>query len=685
MTTQIGRLSHEVAVLNTKIARLVAGPAPTMRATFGSLSKKRDVGNLLMSASSHGSFAKAAQRPVLGSDALFSKVLAKGEPEYDPDQARDEDGKWSSGGGSTTPQQASRAERQRARNYDYRMSMLKKIGLGIVVVGGVYLLLRSGRSPLALKPSMLTTPLGRQVPILGHGATRAEAHIAAAVDMIPAAHFQALKASGIRFAAIKDMGSINAWGNYKFTTTVYGVFDTRTNIMVVPQSVSVFGLRKSISERQAVNSALHEMGHAIDNIKGDVGAALGWSTRNAIIEAELKTPAAAAYRAHLTKNNYLPYEYNSEVFADVYAAMYFKGADFTRMMGIKNSEIVAAFPNTSKAIDGLSMPTSIVMPKIRRAPNDLEDWLTRGSRKRAVRKGDPEFNPDQPRDEDGRWTAGSRALLAGGALAATAAGGIGVRGVLARRAAQRVTQQAQGRRSAEAWLGGKPVAGGSLQMGKLTSAEHVRNRMTAFFPDATLGFSRLEHGAWAGLVKQGDDLKGLFVLDPSKQQLFVNFMHTSDSTAGFDAAKRYMLMLLSFARDSGAKSINAVASMEMGGYAWPRAGFELTERSAGMVRLAITSRFGELSSKLTPAQRMQVSEMLRHFDKHTPAKLARLDDAVPASVMRAAGDVRGKPTLGKALLAKTEGEYVLPRSKFAPMGKALAKALGFTKGYLFAA
>jgi hypothetical protein len=184
---------------------------------------------------------------------------------------------------------------------------------------------------------------------------------------------------------------------------------------------------------------------------------------------------------------------------------------------------------------------------------------------------------------------------------------------------------------------------------------------------------------------QSKSIGGLFTLDPSKQILFVNFARSTDDAAGFDATKRYMMTTPPLARDSGAKSINTVASMEMGGYAWPRAGFEVAEQGFEFTKAQIFARFNQISSLLTPDQATKVSAMLAKFDKDTPIKLSKLDEAVSAQAIALAGDglrgVRGQPTLGKALLAGTQGTYTLPRSKFAPMGKALAKALGFTKGY----
>lgn len=146
--SQIAKLSHQAAVLSSKIDRLIAGPPVLMKQVLHSPGlKKRDVADLLNPASSHGTFAKAGQKPLFGRDTLFQKVLAKGYPEYDPSQARDQEGQWTSGGGSAgadTPAAAAQGG-----GWQRAAQLAGTAAFGLASVGGAAVAVRTGNAAAA--------------------------------------------------------------------------------------------------------------------------------------------------------------------------------------------------------------------------------------------------------------------------------------------------------------------------------------------------------------------------------------------------------------------------------------------------------------------------------------------------------------------------------------------------------
>jgi hypothetical protein len=90
----------------------------------------------------------------------------------------------------------------------------------------------------------------------------------------------------------------------------------------------------------------------------------------------------------------------------------------------------------------------------------------------------------------------------------------------------------------------------------------------------------------------------------------------------------------------------------------------------------LVRRLGYIKNYIPPDQYAKVAALVQNFDETTPTKIANLNDPVSQDAVHYATTgsggiprVRGKPTLGKAMLAGTSGAYILPRAKFDRLGR----------------
>lgn len=163
-----------------------------------------------------------------------------------------------------------------------------------------------------------------------------------------------------------------------------------------------------------------------------------------------------------------------------------------------------------------------------------------------------------------------------------------------------------------------------------------------------------------------------------------NYVHPIVLAAGNNAGGRVFFQdALALIRDvsvaTGAKSIIVRVNDVRGGYTWSRLGFQLVDPKAPdslKLKQVLEARSRALATKgvITPGQSSAVQGLLKNWDAHTPTRIARLRGDVDTTKLSGFQLASGEPTVGSVVLFRTEGEYILPREKFAALGRTMKRA-----------
>jgi hypothetical protein len=302
-------------------------------------------------------------------DIEFARI-SKGYPEYNPDQSRNEGGQWTEGGGSTATSGKDKGWTKASPGVEVKSNAPKrpwpwsKIIVGVVAVGtaaAIALRVRDHVVIYALNTVAVKTAGGRALTIYSMGRTpTAQRAIMQAVDSIPAAHFAALQASGMRFMAInRQLGNTTGVPAGVF---VGGFYDPRIHALVVPELATTAVGPISVGFQRMTMSAVHEIGHALDfggkGVAGLTGANSAL-TRSLTLEFNRLVSTKAGMdlvgRGWLTV--YPKEQRRREVFAQLYAARYTPPTNSVFFHNMTQQEVIKAFPNSLRAIDGLRFTT----------------------------------------------------------------------------------------------------------------------------------------------------------------------------------------------------------------------------------------------------------------------------------------------------------------------------------------
>lgn len=279
-----------------------------------------------------------------------------------------------------------------------------------------------------------------------------------------------------------------------------------------------------------------------------------------------------------------------------------------------------------------------------------------GKRTRRTRKGYPEYNAGQERGEDGKWTGGGGGSGSASALDTSSAAGI-----------------------------------------KTT----LKQRLGPYYLVEVQEFG----GGYD--VKAGDgsaNFMQFFLPRQPGNPLTLEMVNSNNDEGARMFARNALQAVVDAARDTKASAIRLQAE-GVGGYVWPKIGFELNPKPLGELDVDPVQWFlenSDLQRRLQAArdimgfsERRQFNNMLREGGLDLPAKIAALDRVLtPAEFSAVSRDNRflpttgrlGRLTLGKALLVGVKGFYTLPSTKFGVLenyarrtGKAAHKAVSFLR------
>jgi hypothetical protein len=339
-------------------------------------------------------------------------------------------------------------------------------------------------------------------------------------------------------------------------------------------------------------------------------------------------------------------------------------------------------------------------------------------------KGYPEYDDNQPRDSGGRWSGGGggggsgahgggtgrnwqrAAQLAG--MAAFGLVAVGSTAVAVRtgnaQAALHLATHGRGMLSAAAQIKGTRISRSLLEssaynlsnvrsyVGTLPMEWELARRfqgMQTFVrhgTDPTTGLtgtilSVRSRAATVEAVQGGVVPANVFigeaVLSESAslgRTLMVGNLYAPATAAGALFTREYMNTVMRTAIASRVDSIRTFAGSSMGGYLWPQRGFELanpTSEVAQILRRTVATRAGQMldGKAITKTQYDEIAGIVSTWGKDVPTRLAHMDSKVAVGGLKLKdfpelGAVRGDMTIGKALLAGTNGFYVLPRVKY---------------------
>jgi hypothetical protein len=279
--------------------------------------------------------------------------LFKGYPEYHPDQPRGEDGRWSGGGSARQRPKTYRVKRRGIdwSKQDTSIRLLQERGAD-----------NAGR---AIKNVMSRLPEDHQ----------------AVLRNLP-------KKAVYDMAKYSRMGMLEIDPNRKDLTFTAGFYSPILGLVVGEGwTNNKWGF---IEFENVERWATHEFGHAFDYnaIPGKPFAFSSALAGTIMSEYNGLSRSQRYYSEHYSADS-LP----KELFADVYAAMYGpQGGRERDFIGYSLTQqgVLRRFPRTVSAIRNWTsgtMPTSKCL-----------DYFV---------KGYPEYNPDQSRGEDGRWSGGA--------------------------------------------------------------------------------------------------------------------------------------------------------------------------------------------------------------------------------------------------------------------------------------
>lgn len=285
-------------------------------------------------------------RGSFGAPSLFDREarnrFGKGYPEYDADQPRSEDGKWTPGGGTSggyKPVSDKVAAKEAATGWEVgskaRVAALAAAGIGVAVIGGRLALTR-GLAPIKLQPMM--GPGG--ITILNEGVDTALAQqVRQALALVPKAHMDFLNQQQIKFVVIKSFGDLG------LPPKMAAAFHPGYRAIVVSQQGG--------DAVKATHAVLHEVGHAID-LHGRFSRG-AWNALGK--DASVFTPATKRYILELYSARYGVRQIKSEIFADVYAAKLMQAAGISspHFRGYSQASFLKAFKRTSAYLDNLDM------------------------------------------------------------------------------------------------------------------------------------------------------------------------------------------------------------------------------------------------------------------------------------------------------------------------------------------
>ena len=300
--------------------------------------------------------------------------LFKGYPEYSEDQPRGEDGQWTGGGGGSSGGQSAPAGEgkwkssiQSAPGVEVRTDAPKRpypwknVILGLVAVGTAAAIAVRVRDHIvihALKATAVTTAGGRTLTIFSQGYNpTAQRAIMQAVDLMPAAHYAALRASGLRFMTINRVAMVPT--NLAPGIVLGGFYDRKMHALAVAEFVTMSnGQVVSWGFQRTVQSALHEMAHALDfGGKAVAGISSGTSAFPPAMMREFgKLASTAKGQSRIGSgwfNVYSPSERSREVFAQVYTARYMPQTNELFFHNMTHTQMRLAFPATFRGIDAL--------------------------------------------------------------------------------------------------------------------------------------------------------------------------------------------------------------------------------------------------------------------------------------------------------------------------------------------
>lgn len=315
---------------------------------------------------------------------LLSTQLFKAGKYDESKHPRDEYGRWTDSGGGiksgvshTTSESSAEGWFRGSRD---RAVVLTAIGLQIATIAGAIYLFRRGSLPQHLRQVQMTTQSGVAVPILSSGAVQAEASVMTALSLMPKAHLEQLVKNGVKIAPIKDMGALGkaAFGDSNAVIKLFGAFDPRSKILVVPQVVpgslkvvehpQMPGLFQFLPGKPIVvdsitqaRALLHESAHALD-ARGKLSHSLSKT-----MAADL----AVADKALVGKINgylngaYAKPQHSLEMFAEVYAAKYLgkTSKQLPYFTELTHTQVVAVFPRTIRSMDKMNVNVNRFIPR----------------------------------------------------------------------------------------------------------------------------------------------------------------------------------------------------------------------------------------------------------------------------------------------------------------------------------
>lgn len=777
-------LKHEINALSTALVKaqtaLAQATQPQPQAIFARRAAKLPVRRQTLFASpTHQPLFKRHPTALLGA----SSTLFKGYPEYNPDQDRDEGGKWTAGGGGVVGvdgRQATLASsdkpdvskpvgrhtaQQQARDgwnagNVARTAALVAAGIGIGVVGGRFLLLSRAGAAIPLQYAKI--PLnGSTLTVLQGGADATTTAQALKVfDLVPKAHLDYLQKLGVKVAVIDpsklgiEAGVIAGYHKY--------------------QRVLIFSPAALAKPGQKEWVVLHEVGHAIDH-QGRFSSRM-WNSMGIDL---LRSPET---KRMLANRGYNSTAIKSEVFAEVYAAKLLQKA------GVETSEfhggasvagVLGRFPFTSRAIDKLDMGqgrsglhgltqwyaerehlSNIARGKTLSIEDKMRILAGVGRKRASVTKGYPEYNPDQPRDEQGQFASSGGGSTATASAptnapasanrrwrnAALGAGGtaLGLAAVVALvaynpaaaarialgsgRAADRMTSNALNR---FVFGGGglitRSTTSGSVSRSALTNSAFNISTGKSLTPALSKRFGDVDiivkqpHGSTMAITVRSKGLTddvinrmhssgttGLIsdkvyfsaIVDKKVGNvILVESLYAPNTMAGKLFTQKAFITVRDLAVANNADAIVTPAGWAMGGYLWPNAGFQLLGAGAPPLSYALRSAglwddIAIRAEALRSVVEIRARDMFRagaldrasygkivaqlddlNWGPDTPARLSNMNKKVNIDNIRllemphtaAAREIRGDVTIGKALLAHTNGTYVLPKHLYSRM------------------
>jgi hypothetical protein len=328
------------------------------------------------------------------------------------------------------------------------------------------------------------------------------------------------------------------------------------------------------------------------------------------------------------------------------------------------------------------------------------------------------YRPDQARDEQGQFADegkggagggwGRTALTVGTAVLAVGAAAVAVRTGNAA-ALQGLARQA----ARQAGFGGTTVAGGGRTVSRSALESSIYNVSGLY---STLGLRPLRNelaGRFKGMdarVVFGTDSEGVrgigilirnkrstvtprhiatgtvptdqFVAEMMVHQseslgkaLKVANLYSPDTPKGHMFTRRAFDAIFKTAVANKVDNIHTFAGSSMGGFYWPQMGFKLggvNGTTGKALRSLISKRAGELldAGAINQATYKELATIVgKQWNKDTPTRLAHMNAKINLGSTKLTDFpgphlLRGEMTLGKALLAGTQGFYVLPKAKY---------------------